>query len=123
MKRNPVMPFAIIAVVGILAIIILSFVGVNQREAIQQAEEGGGAQVEEGEVSTDPEEIYSMNCSACHGADLSGGMGPELSTIGSKYESEEVVEIIQNGVGSMPAQPQVAIEEANLLAEWLIENQ
>lgn len=122
MKKNPVLPYAIIAVIGILAIIILSFVGVNQREAIQLAEEGG-APVEEGEVSTNPEEIYANNCAACHGADLSGGMGPELATVGSNFSADEVVEIIQQGTGSMPPQSQVAVEEANLLAEWLIENQ
>ncbi|RKQ37811.1 cytochrome c550 [Oceanobacillus halophilus] len=123
MRKNPIIPYAIIAVIGVLAVIIISFVGVGQRDAIQQAEEGGGEQaVEEGEVSTDPEAIFSANCSSCHGADLSGGMGPDLTTIGSKLSAEDITQIIQNGQGQMPA-VQMASEEAELLSEWLSEKQ
>ncbi|WP_156290710.1 cytochrome c550 [Oceanobacillus salinisoli] len=124
MKKNPLIPYAIIAVVGVLAVIIISFVGLGQRDAIHQAEEGGTEQsAEEGEVSTDPEAIFTNNCAQCHGADLSGGMGPDLTTIGSKYSADEIVDIIQQGIGSMPAQQQVPAEEADLLAEWLSEKQ
>ncbi|KKE80614.1 cytochrome c [Oceanobacillus caeni] len=125
MKKNPVIPYAIIAVVGVLAIIIISFIGVNQREAIQQAEEGGEQAVEEGEASTDPEEIFSANCSSCHGADLSGGAGPELTTIGSKYSADEISEIIQNGTdgGMPPFGGSLAPEEIELLSDWLSEKQ
>ncbi|WP_085991886.1 cytochrome c550 [Oceanobacillus senegalensis] len=122
MKKNPLIPYAIIAVVGVLAVIIISFVGVGQRDAIQQAEEGGTEQSAEGEVSTDPEAVFQANCAACHGADLSGGMGPDLTTVGSKYNAEDITGIIQNGKGQMPA-VQIPAEEAQLLAEWLSEKQ
>ncbi|AXI09477.1 c-type cytochrome [Oceanobacillus sp. 143] len=125
MKRNSVLPFAIIAIIGVLAVIIISFIGVDQRADRQAAEEGGNEQTEDsgGEVSTDPEEIFQANCAACHGADLSGGMGPELTTIGSTLSAEDIVSIIQNGKGQMPAQTQVVEEEATLLADWLSEKQ
>lgn len=125
MKKNPVIPYAIIAVVGVLAIIIISFIGVNQRDTIQQAEEGGEQTAEEGEVSTDPEEIYSANCSACHGADLSGGAGPELAKIGSSHSVDEITEIIRNGTdaGMPPFGGSLAPEELELLANWLSEKQ
>ena len=42
MRKNPVIPFAIIAVLGIVAMIIISAAGINQREAIENEEEGGG---------------------------------------------------------------------------------
>ncbi|MFD1850255.1 cytochrome c550 [Oceanobacillus bengalensis] len=119
--KNPVIPYAIIAVIGVLAVIIISYVGADQREALQNEEEGG-TEVAEGEVSTDPEAVFSNNCAACHGADLSGGMGPDLTTIGSKYSSDEIVSIIQNGQGGMPA-VQMPAEEASLLADWLSEKQ
>lgn len=127
MKRNPVIPFGIIAVVGILAVIIISFVGVDQRAdrmaeengEPEQSEEGGG---EGGETASDPQAIYDANCMSCHGADMSGGMGPDLTTVGQNYSADEIVDIIQNGTGSMPAQTQVSEEESTALAEWLVEN-
>lgn len=124
MNRNAILPFAIIAIVGVLAVVILSFVGLEQRADRQLAEEGGTEQTDGtgGEVATDPEAIFQSNCAACHGADLSGGMGPDLTTIGSTYSSEEIVEIINNGKGQMPP-VKVAAEEATLLADWLAEKQ
>jgi len=123
MKRNPVVPYAIIAVIGILAVIIISFIGVGQRDDILMAEEGGEPeQAEEGgETAAEPDAIYEANCSACHGADLTGGMGPDLTSVGSDHSADEIVDIIQNGTGAMPAQSQVSPEEATALAEWLVE--
>lgn len=124
MKRNPVVPYGIIAVVGILSIIILSYVGVGQRDEILAEQEGGGEPeqaVEEGATAAEPDAMYEANCASCHGADLSGGMGPALTEVGSKLSAEEVSDIIQNGVGSMPAQSQLSPEEATAIAEWLVE--
>ncbi|RFA36387.1 cytochrome C [Virgibacillus dokdonensis] len=123
MKRNPVIPFALIAIIGILTIIVISFVGIGQRDDIQQAEEGGGEKAEEsqeGETTDDPEAIYEANCANCHGGDLSGGMGPDLTQVGSKLSKDEIQNIIINGKGQMP--PGLATEsEAKVLAEWLAE--
>ncbi|HLR66476.1 cytochrome c550 [Virgibacillus alimentarius] len=123
MKKNAVVPYAIIAVLGILTVIIISFVGVNQRDDIQQAEEGGEKATEEtqeGETSDDPEAIFESNCASCHGADLSGGAGPDLTKVGGNLSEEEIHDIIINGKGSMP--PGMATEEeAGVLAGWLAE--
>ncbi|CDQ39633.1 MULTISPECIES: cytochrome c550 [Virgibacillus] len=122
MKRNPVIPYAIIALVGILGVIILSFVGLDQRNDMQQAEEGGGEQAEsqEGETTDDPAAIFESNCASCHGADLSGGMGPDLTQVGSRLSQEEIQDVIINGKGQMPAG--MANEaEAEVLAKWLAE--
>jgi|SRR5699024_9455791 cytochrome c550 len=124
MKRNPVMPFGIIAVLGILTVIIISYVGVAQQEDILAAEEGGEPEqaVEEGEVAAEPDAMYEANCSACHGADLSGGMGPELTAVESSYSADEISNIILNGQGDMPA-VDVTPEEADAISEWLIEQE
>lgn len=125
MKKNAVVPYAIIAVLGILTVIVISFIGINQREDIQQAEEGGGEQTEEtqeGETSDDPEEIFSANCASCHGADLSGGAGPDLTQVGSSLSKEDIQDIIINGRGSMPA-GMATNAEAEVLANWLSEKQ
>jgi|SRR5699024_8128592 len=120
MKRN-ILPFGIIAIVGIFAAIIVFYIGVYQREDIQLAEENGGEQVEEqGEVATDPEEIYANSCASCHGEDLSGGAGPDLTQAGSNLSGDEIHDIIMNGQGTMPG-GLVGNEEADLLAEWLSE--
>lgn len=123
--RNHILPFGIIAIVGIFAAIIVFYLGVHQREDIQLAEENGGEVVEEGEAeggetAGDPEAIYANSCAACHGQDLSGGAGPELTTVGSKLSADEIQDVIVNGVGTMPA-GLVGNEEAEVLAEWLSE--
>jgi len=51
------------------------------------------------------EEIYSQLCARCHGADLGGGIAPELgSGSNSADESDEFLEFtIMNGRGRMPS--------------------
>ncbi|WP_164216140.1 cytochrome c550 [Virgibacillus sp. YIM 98842] len=130
MKRNPVIPFAIIAAVGILLVIIISFQGANQRDDIAQQEEGGDAQTEEGqqedsqegETTDDPSEVFETNCASCHGADLSGGAGPELVEVGSRLSEDEIYNIIMQGQGSMPG-GLVSEEEAQAISTWLLEEQ
>ena len=48
------------------------------------------------------ESIYLNNCSACHGEQMEGEIGPEL--IGADYEEAELFELIYNGIpdGGMP---------------------
>ncbi|TCT18752.1 cytochrome c551 [Melghiribacillus thermohalophilus] len=77
----------------------------------------------EGTVDTAAaEEIYNNNCSMCHGADLSGGAGPDLRQIGGKYSKEEIVNIIKNGMGNMQA-VNISDDDANTVAEWLAAKQ
>ncbi|WP_430785218.1 cytochrome c550 [Virgibacillus flavescens] len=122
MKKNPVIPYALIAVAGILLVIVLSFIGIGQEEAIKKAEEGGGEKKEQTEGdTTDPEAIFQSNCASCHGADLSGGVGPDLTKVGSKYSKDEIKDIILNGKGTgMPA-GLVPEPQAEALAKWLAE--
>jgi|SRR5690625_5063746 len=120
MKKN-ILPFGIIAIVGVFIAIIVFYIGVHQREDIQLAEENGGEEVvEEGEVASDPEEIFASSCASCHGDDLSGGAGPDLTQVGGELSADEIHEIIMNGQGSMPP-GLVSNEEADLLTEWLSE--
>lgn len=121
MKRN-ILPFGIIAIVGIFTAIIVYYVGVSQREDIRLAEENGGEVVqEEGEeVATDPEAAFQQACASCHGEDLSGGVGPDLSAIGGSLSADDIKSIIDNGQGSMPG-GLVGNEESQLIADWLAE--
>lgn len=70
-----------------------------------------------------PQEAFENNCAMCHGQDLSGGNGgPPLGNLGSTYTKEELVDIMENGKGGMPA-GQAEGEEAEKIAEWLQEQQ
>lgn len=117
--RNPLIPYAIIAVLGIIVVIIISFVGVSQREAIQNPENENTGE----EASLDPEEIFANSCASCHGDDMSGsGDAPDLTQVGNRLDEDEIIEIINEGRGSMPpgtASP----EEAEVIAEWLAEQE
>lgn len=125
MKSN-ILPFAIIAIVGVFAAVIVFYLGVHQREDIQLAAENGGEEIveegQEGEVADDPEAIYASSCAACHGNDLSGVAGPGLTTVGSSLSADEINDIILNGVGTMPG-GLVSAEEADVLTDWLSEMQ
>lgn len=67
------------------------------------------------------EDIFKSNCSSCHGADLSGGVGPNLTKVGSDHSADDIKEIVQNGKGQMPAQKQVTGDDLDTLANWLAE--
>ncbi|WP_082233810.1 cytochrome c550 [Halobacillus massiliensis] len=117
MKRNPLIPFALIAVLGIVVMVVVSSVGVNERQAIQNEESG-----EEEETAAGPEEMFQDSCASCHGGDLEGANGPNLQQVGSKYDAAEIQEIIENGKGggAMPAGLYTG-DDAATLAEWLAE--
>ncbi|OMP65824.1 cytochrome c551 [Domibacillus epiphyticus] len=66
------------------------------------------------------EEVYQQSCLSCHGGDLEGGFGPALDKAGGKFSEEEILSIIENGKGQMPAKV-VEGEEAEAVAAWLAE--
>ncbi|MEN2765964.1 cytochrome c550 [Ornithinibacillus xuwenensis] len=119
MKRNPLIPYALIAIIGILAVIVISFVGIGQRTELTEGEDHG--QAEEGETMEDPEEIYESSCVSCHGADLSGDFGPNLQTIGAELSADEIANVLKTGQGQMPAQSHLSDSEVTIISEWLSE--
>jgi len=117
MGRKLLLPYAIIAVLGVLIVIAVSFVGANQRDAIENPEEAG-----ENAVVLEPEEIYKRSCANCHGGDLTDGSAPPLNDVGNRLSEDEIKDVIMNGRPDkgMPAGLANA-EEASSLAEWLSE--
>ncbi|GIP65214.1 cytochrome c-551 [Virgibacillus pantothenticus] len=104
-------------------VLVLGACGGNDDDnASEKSADKGETQTEEGgSVDTaGAEKIYESNCASCHGADLSGGNGPDLTKVGSDYSAEEIADIINNGKGSMPAGMATG-DDVQVLADWLAE--
>ncbi|MGO4887210.1 c-type cytochrome [Anaerobacillus sp. MEB173] len=117
MKGKPLYPWAVTAVVGIVAMIILSFVGLGQMPT--EEAEGDAPPAEEqatDATGTDGPELGS--CVGCHGGDLSGGAGPAL--IGTDLSHDEIVDTIINGATGMPG-GLVSEAEADAIATYILE--
>lgn len=64
---------------------------------------------------------YEKSCSACHGSDLKGApSGPPVVNMKSKYTEEDLLKLMNDGKGMMPAKL-LSEENAKLVAEWLLE--
>ncbi len=108
--RNPLVPFAAIAVIAIIAMISLSYFGVDQ---VKEARKGPST------AEMKPEDLFaSKGCTGCHGGNLEGGVGPNLTKIGAKLKEDEIKDIAMNGKGQMPG-GLANDEEAAVLAKWL----
>ncbi len=68
---------------------------------------------------TAKETYVAATCSSCHGADMTGAMGPNLTAIGGKYSPEEILEIVTNGRGGMPGNLVEDSDARGNLAAWL----
>ncbi|SFS33287.1 c-type cytochrome [Marininema halotolerans] len=70
-------------------------------------------------ASASPKQVFSNNCSSCHGEQLQGGMGPDISKVGERYSAKEIAAIIEHGQGQMPPQNQLEAKDREKLAQWL----
>ncbi|MDQ0299734.1 cytochrome c550 [Salibacterium salarium] len=113
MKGKPLIPFFLIAVVGLLLTLGLSIVGVNQ-----QADDESGDTEEQDPVEYG-EEVVMESCVSCHGDNLEGASGPAIVDAGDDHSAEEIADIAQNGIGDMPS-GQANAEEAQAIAEYLM---
>ena len=84
--------------------------------------ESGTEDTDTGTETTDAsEQVAQQRCGTCHGGNLQGmGNTPALNDIGSRLSEEEILNVIENGQGSMPG-GLVKGEEAEALAAWLAE--
>lgn len=89
----------------------------GEEEAVEPAEtpvDGG-----EETAAIDAEQIIQQNCISCHGENLEGaGNFPALNDVGSRLSAEEILSVIQNGQGAMPADI-IDGEEAVAVADYL----
>jgi cytochrome c551 len=80
----------------------------------------GGKEEAGGSVTLSGEQLFAQSCSSCHGKDLKSGYAPDLDQIGTKYTTEEIASIIEDGSGPMPSEI-LKGDEATAVAEWLAE--
>lgn len=113
LKRNPLIPFLLIMVLGIGLIFFLSFKGLDDAKDLAKEKEGGAKTEETAKAS--PEDTYKSTCLGCHGGNYEGGVGPALK--GTGLSAEEIKEVLVNGKGSMPGGLVAGQEDA--MAEFI----
>lgn len=112
MKRNPLIGFAVIAVVGVVLMLVIGVWGGNT--AKERADGSNKAKT----ATMTPDKIFQQNCSSCHGNNLEGGVGPNLQKIGSTLSKDRILNQIKNGGGAMPGGI-ISGKEADAVATWL----
>jgi mono/diheme cytochrome c family protein len=50
----------------------------------------------------DPQKIVNQTCDTCHGDNLKGAYGPNISHIGKELDKDQIANIINHGKGQMP---------------------
>ncbi|MFC0470270.1 c-type cytochrome [Halalkalibacter kiskunsagensis] len=106
---------------GFISVFYLTWESVDQHDWEAAAEQG--AIVEEGDINTEAQgyEIYSAqaSCIGCHGDTMTGGAGGP-SLLDTEKNAEEVMNVIINGQGAMPADLfDGSDEELEILAEYI----
>ncbi|WP_135556572.1 c-type cytochrome [Paenibacillus cymbidii] len=108
-------------IVGVVTLIVQT--NDHSKEVASEHEGGGAAAGGMPTVTLDAaaaETVFKQSCVACHGANLEGGAGPALKTIGSKLSDQQIYKKIQNGGGGMPKfKGQIKDEDTANLATWL----
>lgn len=95
------------SVIAVVRILLLSFVVVVGACAVGESPEVPvGADGVADPVLVRGREIYSSRCASCHGADGSGGRGPNItgSRVIDRYpDIADQIDLVVNGRGGMPA--------------------
>ncbi len=121
MNRNPLMPLAAIAILGIVLMVVVSYWGLNNADKMLAAQDAKGQATEQAApAADDPEGLVKASCVSCHGQNLEGAVGPALADVGSRLSADEINNIIINGGATMPP-GLVDAEKAKTIAAWLAE--
>jgi len=64
--------------------------------------------------------LYRQNCVACHGAELQGGVGPNLQRVGGRLSRDAIArQIAQGGDGMLAFGGRLSEADIRALADWL----
>lgn len=113
----------------IYGVVFISFLGflsacgagddAAEKENAPTEEEAANEQEQTADAG-DGDDLYQQSCSQCHGGDLVSGGAPDLNKIGSKFSKDDILGIIENGKGNMPA-GLLTGNDAEAVASWLAE--
>ncbi|MCM3727311.1 cytochrome c [Neobacillus cucumis] len=68
----------------------------------------------------DGETLYGNKCSACHGGNLKGAVGPSVLNMSSKYSEDELFKMVTEGSDKMPGHL-LTDNESRVVTKWLME--
>ncbi len=71
-------------------------------------------------TKVDAQAVTQQKCISCHGNDLKGSVGPDLTHIGSTLSEDQIKGVLEKGKGNMPA-GLVSGAELDAVAKWLSE--
>lgn len=87
------------------------------QKTTQKTTTGGGGGTTD--VASAAQKITSQKCSSCHGDNLKGAVGPDLTHIGGQLSKSQILDILKNGKsGGMPA-GLISGKDADTVATWL----
>lgn len=92
--------------------------GDTAEKPADNADNGGGETAAPAAENTAAEGIFAQSCASCHGQNLEGGVGPDLTKVGSRLDAAAIEGIITNGKNAMPA-GLIQGDDAKAVAEWL----
>ncbi|MEX0660612.1 MAG: pyrroloquinoline quinone-dependent dehydrogenase [Balneolaceae bacterium] len=100
---------------GVLFINASELVEISTVTKVAEATPAGGSLYDRGET------FYHQNCAMCHGASREGQhpINPSLIEINETSSKDEVLYVIDNGNGRMPAFPNITEEEKNAIVAYL----
>jgi len=114
MKRKIRMAALLLAAIGLG----LSACGGGGNGGANKGNQGGEAPADG--TAAQAEAIYKANCVSCHGANLGGGLGPELRNVDQRLSLDEQFTVVKEGRGQMPAfGGSLSDEEIRALVEWM----
>jgi mono/diheme cytochrome c family protein len=66
------------------------------------------------------EAVYKQSCITCHGVNLEGGVGPDLTKVGAGLSEAKIAKQITKGGGGMPPfEGQIKDDQIANLSKWL----
>jgi menaquinol-cytochrome c reductase cytochrome b/c subunit len=114
---------------SLAAIVYLTWASVDEHQANHPGDGPTGELPAIVEPDSEGYMVYQKSsCIGCHATDLTGqaGFAPPLLGTGDKFSREELVDIMKNGIGNMPAgmwdasiAQGLTEEDMNKLADWL----
>ena len=98
MKRNLLLLLGIMLVLAVA----VSFGACGDGDSTTTSAGSPSTTAASGSETVDGSEVFATTCAGCHGADGTGGRGPDL-TVRSSLTKDRIVDQVTNGGSSMPS--------------------